>query len=569
MSKKLDAKRHLPLISTGLLLLSLMPLGTASVAVMIAADRSMEQGLVGIIEALEKPVSAHVRAIGSFDERAGIDAYLAESIAHPGDVLAIVDHEGRCLASSDPALRGSNLGEPDPDRPFAPAEQPFGGRALRHDVAMGGDGLHFSYFLSEKVAQAILDDIRGRSALLSLSAMIPTLAFALFLRRAFLKPLREVMATMRRIGEGDFSASAPEGGGAEFRSLARGINDMAAKLASREAELKQSEERYKALFYGSEAPSLLFDAETGNIADANEAAMRLYGYGEDEIRQKTALAIETASAEELAVKYAELLKRGSSKIQSSHKLRDGGTHDVELYATALELAGRRYVHALVFDVTERRAASERLERALEEKIVLLKEVHHRVKNNLQIIISLLRLQEASINDAADLSYFKDTEDRIYSLALTHEMLYQTGDFARIDMARYTETLATHLAGSYSAIDATVVTKAERIELSLDEAIPFGLALSELITNAFKHGAGPEGPRVELRLGSAPGDPGRVVLEVEDEGPGMPESAERWRSGSLGLTLIEALAGQLGGKASWSRGAKGGTLARLEFPLTGT
>jgi PAS domain S-box-containing protein len=217
------------------------------------------------------------------------------------------------------------------------------------------------------------------------------------------------------------------------------------------------------------------------------------------------------------------------------------------------------------ELTERRRAEAQLTASLQEKEVLLKEIHHRVKNNLQIISSLLSLQSEAIADPDLLTQFQDSQDRVRSMALVHETLYQSQDLARLDMAPYLHTLSAQLLQTYSVEPARldVRIQAERLWLDLDQAIPCGLILNELLTNAFKY-AFPEGQAgvVQVALSRVTAQQARLV--VRDTGVGFPADLDFRQTATLGLQLVSMLTEQLGGTITLER--DGGTTFALTFPV---
>ena len=191
------------------------------------------------------------------------------------------------------------------------------------------------------------------------------------------------------------------------------------------------------------------------------------------------------------------------------------------HSEALEAGEARYKELLEASLGN----SRRLQQALDEKVVLLKEVHHRVKNNLQIVASLLNLQIDSIRDEADRDLFRTSQNRVYSISLTHELLYQASDFSSVEMSEYGERLLSYLRESEAQAGCRVEARLESFSLPLDKAMPCGLILNELVTNAIKHGgteAGASG-HIEVRMGPVQDEGGRrlVRIVVVDGGPGLP------------------------------------------------
>lgn len=197
---------------------------------------------------------------------------------------------------------------------------------------------------------------------------------------------------------------------------------------------------------------------------------------------------------------------------------------------------------------ERAEAAAAISASLAEKEILLKEIHHRVKNNLQLILSLFVLQSEESDDP---SAFRDTmENRIRAMSMVHEMLYESEDFSVIDLGAYADSLVRLISGVIGE-GAAVTVEADSIECDLDKAISFGLLLNELVTNAFKHACRgrPDGAiRVTLRE-----ERGFAVLSVRDDGPGLPQGFAIGERSGLGLRLAQLLASQLFGELSWNEG----------------
>ncbi len=214
------------------------------------------------------------------------------------------------------------------------------------------------------------------------------------------------------------------------------------------------------------------------------------------------------------------------------------------------------------DVTERRQAEEDLRRSLREKEVMLKEIHHRVKNNLQVISSILDLQLDTVTDRLMQLTLKESINRVRSMAMIHEGLYQGTTLSRIEFAGYTERLANVLLVSYSPrSDVHLIVEAKPVELNIETAVPCGLILNELISNALKHAFKADKPgRVLVTVG--PTETGSVRLTVHDSGPGMPAGFDLKKQSTLGLQLVHALTHQIKGKMTVTN--DNGALFALEF-----
>jgi two-component sensor histidine kinase len=221
-----------------------------------------------------------------------------------------------------------------------------------------------------------------------------------------------------------------------------------------------------------------------------------------------------------------------------------------------------YISDHIAMAINRKRADEQIKSSLMEKDVLLKEIHHRVKNNMQIISSLLRLQSKEIQDEVTQKIFRVSQNRIRSIALIHETLYQSEDLGRIDFTRYVHKLATHLISIYrpEGQDIELDLKVKNVFLDINKAIPCGLIINELVSNSLKHGF-PEGRPGEIHISLESKD-GNYKLQVKDTGVGFPEHVDFMETQSLGLQIVNDLVMQLEGKIQLIR--KGGTIFRVAF-----
>jgi two-component sensor histidine kinase len=232
--------------------------------------------------------------------------------------------------------------------------------------------------------------------------------------------------------------------------------------------------------------------------------------------------------------------------------RDGSEFPVEIGLNPIETAEGKMVLAAITDVSDHKARENRIQAALKEKDLLLSEIHHRVKNNLQVICSLLDLQSSKVTDEVALKLLIESQNRIKSMALIHQTLYEAKDFARVDFSSFIDMLVPNLVSSYCVDPGriTLVIDAAQVSLPIDAAIPCGLIVNELISNALKH-AFPDQRQgqITVELANEPGD--RVVLCVADNGVGMPNELDL-AAATLGLQLITHLADQLGADLSIQR-----------------
>jgi len=216
------------------------------------------------------------------------------------------------------------------------------------------------------------------------------------------------------------------------------------------------------------------------------------------------------------------------------------------------------------DITQRKQAEEQIKAALKEKEVLLREIHHRVKNNMQIVSSLLRLQSRYTKDKQILDIFKASQSRIESMAFIHEKLYQSKDLARIDFTDYVNTLVRNLFTTYGVSTARIKLNIDikHVSLPLDKAIPCGLIINELVSNSLKY-AFPANKQGEIKIALHPTNENELELIVSDNGISMPEDIDFRNTESLGLHLVTILAkDQLRGEINLNR--TGGTEFKIKF-----
>jgi two-component sensor histidine kinase len=225
---------------------------------------------------------------------------------------------------------------------------------------------------------------------------------------------------------------------------------------------------------------------------------------------------------------------------------------------------------LILTLVQRAKASEQVTATLraseERKEALLREVHHRVKNNLAMVCSLFYLQSTHTKDETTVQVFREMENRVHSMALVHETLYGSENLARIDFAEYAQVLAKDILASYGNVGDPVRLKSdlETVIMNIDLAVPCGLILNELISNAFKHGF-PNGGIGEIKVTLRAHPEDKCLLCVEDNGVGIPADLDVNTKKSLGLRLVRSLTEQIRGSFELAK-TDLGTSARLQFTV---
>ncbi|SBT04163.1 putative sensory transduction histidine kinase [Candidatus Accumulibacter aalborgensis] len=228
---------------------------------------------------------------------------------------------------------------------------------------------------------------------------------------------------------------------------------------------------------------------------------------------------------------------------------DGSEFPIEIGLNPIDTEAGRMVLASIIDITERQRAQQRLEEALRQKTILLNEVHHRVKNNLQVITSLLNLQADHAADPRLRAILGETCGRVKAMALTHQLLYERKDFSRLDLGDYLDRLVHSIRATYRGTGDRIALRLALppvgLHIDLDRAIPCGLLVNELVTNAFKH-AFPGERCGEIMIELAPEGDDLFRLSIADDGVGLPAETELASRSSLGLQLVPLLVEQLHG-----------------------
>jgi PAS domain S-box-containing protein len=366
-----------------------------------------------------------------------------------------------------------------------------------------------------------------------------------------------------------------EGTGAE-RHPARTVGAVVDVTERKLAELALRDERNftNAVLGNAGALVLVLDHE-GRIRRFNRAAEQVSGrsFAEVEGRFPWDLVLPPEVADEVRMNAFEALAKGPQRLSGSYRNQwmhtNGERRWIDWTNTLLlDEAGRmQFMVTIGVDVTERRAAEERIRVALREKEVLLKEIYHRVKNNLQMVVSLLTLQSRNAGHDAARSALDDGANRIKSMALVHEQLYRSGDLTVIAFADYIQQLLHHIAEAQGESGGRVTLRSEivPVDIGIETAVPLGLIVNELVTNAYKH-AFPGGRKGSIFLRLQPLNDGQLEFSVVDDGVGLPSDFDAARSDSLGLRLVFSLAEQLGGNLVHAAAGDAGSRFAIRFKL---
>jgi PAS domain S-box-containing protein len=513
------------------------------------------------------------KLVVAFLDLDALSGFLAPLRYSERDGFAILDERGAFIAHTNRRYVQERQVEPSFDKLSSAPE----GKFVRSEIdgipyycalaAIPGTPWQAAYYRDIKTATAVMSRFQIQYVSMIASLIASSLAFASLVRTSIAKRFSALLSRIHAIENGVRAADSDAAGESwrEFRNIGEAFSAMAEKVAQREEELRKSEEKYRTLFVRNTAAALIVDGETGRIVDVNPAAEELYGYGRAELaaRRIQDLAVEKSESALDELRATENKKLGH--LHSRHQIGSGDVRDVEIYSSPVEWEGKRRLYSIVFDVTERKIAEGQIVRALAEKEVLLKEIHHRVKNNLQIMASLISLQAGYAVDGKDVELFGESQDRIISMAAIHELLYERDNLSEIDLADYLSVLADNLSEIILRSNAVLERRMTSITVNPDIALPIGLIANELLTNAAKY-AFPGGDerkpgRIEMSLSERTG---AMELRIADNGVGLPEDFDPENTPTLGMSLVRNLTLQIGGTVRYGRGE--GLAVTVVIPL---
>lgn len=380
-----------------------------------------------------------------------------------------------------------------------------------------------------------------------------------------------------------------------------GIGRIVQERKDAEKALMDSEAKYRILIEQA-ADGIFVGDQNGNFIEVNSKACSLSGYSKKDLLNMNMSELYSEEEKRRAPLRYDLLLKGET-VKSERMLKRKNSSEIPVEMNTKRMPDGNY-QAIIRNISERRKAEEfmlkyqeeleklvrkrtkdveksnkqlkkevierlkseeQIKLQLKEKEILLKEIHHRVKNNMQVIISLLNLHGATIEDNRILDIYKESQNRIKSMALIHEKLYQSRDFTHIDFSDYLSSLAIYLSHIYQIDKSSIniVTKAHKIPFEFDTAITLGLIVNELVSNAMKYAFnGNDNGKIEIELKKTASN--TIQLVVSDNGCGIPKNINYRNTKSLGLQLVCTLTEQLDGKLRLS--IKDGTHFKIEFPL---
>lgn len=385
----------------------------------------------------------------------------------------------------------------------------------------------------------------------------------IYLDKSILSRLSRFSSDITTIGKKrNLSARVSMNGNDEISFLANSINGMLSKIETSQDQFKKSELKFRSLVQLANNAIILTDSN-GKIILWNKSAQEMFGYDENEILGKP---IFTIFPDEYHIPYKNVIDNPSKNSENM-----GETYEsygfkknkvkfmLEISHISWKINNETFYCAIIRDITDRKRAENEIKESLKEKEALLMEIHHRVKNNMQIISSLLSLQSRYIRDKEASGIFKESQNRVKSMAMIHEKLYMSEGLARIDFEEYIKNLVNDLFNSYGTENRVKFDiNADKLFLNMDTAIPCGLIINELVTNSLKYAFPPVSHNkenliyIELHQNN-----GTILLTVGDNGIGLPEDIDLENTETLGIRLVKLLVDQLDGtmEINSNRGAE--------------
>jgi PAS domain S-box-containing protein len=345
--------------------------------------------------------------------------------------------------------------------------------------------------------------------------------------------------------------------------VARDISDR----KRMEEALRQSEARLRRIADAMRDVVMQLDAD-GIVQYISHSVEQVLGYRPDETLGRSLFErVHPEEREKVAAMFQHAM-RGKDGVTLEFRYQHAAGHLLWLEAVGNVLLDedRAVVGAVlgVRDVSERKKADDQIRASLREKEVMLKEIHHRVKNNLQVISSLLDLQARAARDPGTARLLRESKDRVRSMSLIHEKLYMDGNTEGVRFSEYVKDLTARLCHSFSCTEETIGVEldVEDMTLDMDTSVPLGIIINELLTNALKY-AHPDGGKGRLRVSLRSAEGRMLLLTVCDDGVGFPANVDYRSPSTLGLRIVNTLLSQLHGTLELEKGE--GTTFTLRFP----
>lgn len=325
-------------------------------------------------------------------------------------------------------------------------------------------------------------------------------------------------------------------------------------------KLTESERRFRDFFEKNSSVMLIIEPNSGEIINANQTAVQFYGYPQEILTKMKIDEINMLPEEEVKQERMRALSEERSYFSFPHKLASGIIKQVEVYSTPIETGNRHLLFSIVHDVTERKIAEEKVNSLLSEKEMILREVHHRIKNNMTILFNLLDLQAKSQADEGLANSLKDATSRIKTMSLLYDKLYLGKAFHELRLDEYLIPLAQEIISLFP-YQVKLNTEIISTQLTAEQLQAIGIITNELLTNSLKYARDPSKElEIHIKIWK---EEQEFHLFVKDNGKGFESQMSNPEKLGFGLTLVNMLTAQLSGKLTFSGNA--GAEYHIVFP----
>ena len=490
--------------------------------------------------------------------------------------VIITDRSNMVVASTEKELIGKEYWEPRTSKGYVET-----GTSVRfmHTIGLYGRTLGYLYLsISKGEISGFIRRMVLKLTLFGAGAVLIIIVLASLAVRRITSFSKDLINITRNISMGNYSDKIKANGFYELDMLSSAINAMEKAIEERERKITESSSMLKSIFNSpSEINIWSVDKEYRYtfFNKTHREGMKRVWDADIEIGKNILDYIHDTPDKPgyrdfVKNRYDQVLSGKDFKVVEQHKTLDGNIHYFENHSSPIVESNGEITGLTIFaiNITKRKMAEMRMEESLKEKEILLKEIHHRVKNNLQVISSLLNLQLDRIKYSEDREIFIESINRINSIAMVHEKLYSSSSLNRIDMNSYFTDLFYSIQNTFdSGENVKFVSNIDDLSLSIGQAVPLGLICNEVFTNSFKYAfKGVKKPLIKISMKRETDS--MIVLKIEDNGIGFNVSEEFEESGTLGLTLIKALTEQLYGTSTVT-GKEQGVLFTIRFPEEGS
>ena len=485
--------------------------------------------------------------------------------SHLPDIVSVIiaNSEKMVVAATDNSIVGETYNRPD----LLSGYKESGGKLyFAKTVEMYGRTMGFVYLTLSK--SRIKDELKAiiiRWVLASLFIILVIITMAVLAAGHITSSFRDIINITKMISAGNYTENIDARGFCELELIAGAMNSMKEAIGERENRIRQANDKLERTNFLLKS---IFNSPPGISiwsVDRNYRYTFFNNPHKEGMKEVWGADIELGKnildylydkpdkrdyREFVKVRYDEVLKGNDFHLVEKHTHMDGSVAYLDNYSSPIYNEDNEITGLTIFaiNITKQKIAENEIIESLKEKEVLLKEIHHRVKNNLQVVASLLNLQSEDISNPEDKALFMDSINRINSMAMIHERLYSSSDFSRIDMNLYFSDLVYSIQNTFSTSgnSAKINIDVENVQLSINQAVPIGLICNEIFTNSYKYAFdGVDNPEISITMKME--EDNILCMRIEDNGVGFkPDSNKSNQKGTLGSVLISALTEQLKG-----------------------